>query len=178
MKYIKLNHAVVGATWNGDEGLWHVRVRTPEGTEIEDTCNILINGGGILKYVALYKPCLRSGPVSVLIRSTLLLVTGSGQTWKASIPSRGSSNTAHIMTNPSISPENGSRSSALAAVGFSVSRPSRPWSKSFIRGCAHQHGSLPGLPSDSLARMAQTLSVSKSLRVLFQYTTFRTDLCG
>ena len=52
MRYIKLSHAVVGATWNEEEGLWHVRVRTPDGTEIEDTCNVLVNGGGVLKSVA------------------------------------------------------------------------------------------------------------------------------
>ncbi|KAJ5964122.1 uncharacterized protein N7479_003998 [Penicillium vulpinum] len=47
-KYMKLSHTVVGANWNEEEGLWHVKIRTPEGTEIEDTCNILVNGGGVL----------------------------------------------------------------------------------------------------------------------------------
>lgn len=48
-KYIKTNHTVTGASWNEDEGLWHVKIRDLEGNEIQDTCNVLINGGGILK---------------------------------------------------------------------------------------------------------------------------------
>ena len=48
---MKLSHIVLGALWNEEEGLWHVRVQTPDGTEFEDTCEILINGGGHLKQV-------------------------------------------------------------------------------------------------------------------------------
>jgi cation diffusion facilitator CzcD-associated flavoprotein CzcO len=48
-KYIKLNHRVTGAYWNEDEGLWHVKIQPDDGEEFEDTCNVLINGGGVLK---------------------------------------------------------------------------------------------------------------------------------
>ena len=53
MKYIKLSHEVVGAHWDDEEGLWHVKIRNDKGEVIEDSCNVLINGGGILKYVSL-----------------------------------------------------------------------------------------------------------------------------
>lgn len=46
---MKLSHTVLSANWNEDEGLWHVLVRTANGTEFEDTCNVLINGSGHLK---------------------------------------------------------------------------------------------------------------------------------
>ncbi|KIW99944.1 uncharacterized protein Z518_10872 [Rhinocladiella mackenziei CBS 650.93] len=48
IKYIKLQHTVTGASWNSEEGLWEVHVRRPDGTEFQDTCNVLVNGGGIL----------------------------------------------------------------------------------------------------------------------------------
>ncbi|OAG37868.1 hypothetical protein AYO21_07974 [Fonsecaea monophora] len=47
-KYIKLNHEVIGAEWNEEEGLWHVSVRDANGQVFEDTCNVLLNGTGIL----------------------------------------------------------------------------------------------------------------------------------
>jgi cation diffusion facilitator CzcD-associated flavoprotein CzcO len=51
LKYVKLRHEIIGAFWNEEEGLWHVQVRRIEtGEEFEDTAEILINGGGILKY--------------------------------------------------------------------------------------------------------------------------------
>jgi cation diffusion facilitator CzcD-associated flavoprotein CzcO len=48
-KYMKLSHTVTGAYWSDDEGLWHVQITGPDGTKFEDTCNLLVNGGGILK---------------------------------------------------------------------------------------------------------------------------------
>ncbi|EXJ55336.1 hypothetical protein A1O7_08263 [Cladophialophora yegresii CBS 114405] len=48
MKYVKLEHAVVGAYWQPEAGEWEVRVRRPDGTEFVDRCNVLVNGGGIL----------------------------------------------------------------------------------------------------------------------------------
>ncbi|OAL38299.1 hypothetical protein AYO20_02358 [Fonsecaea nubica] len=49
MKYIKLRHKVVAAKWHQEDGLWHVRVQDEEhGTEFNDTCHVLVNGGGIL----------------------------------------------------------------------------------------------------------------------------------
>lgn len=50
-QYIKLNHKIVGAYWNEEEALWHVQVQKLDGTVFEDTCNVLINGGGVLKQV-------------------------------------------------------------------------------------------------------------------------------
>jgi glycerol-3-phosphate dehydrogenase len=51
---VKLRHEIIGAFWNEEEGLWHVKVRRIETSEeFEDTAEILINGGGILKYVFL-----------------------------------------------------------------------------------------------------------------------------
>lgn len=49
---MKLEHTVTGAYWQPGEGVWEVHVRRPDGTEFVDRCNVLVNGGGILKYVA------------------------------------------------------------------------------------------------------------------------------
>lgn len=49
MKYIKLQHKIVSATWNNEQGVWEVRVQKPDGSEFTDTCHVLINGGGVLK---------------------------------------------------------------------------------------------------------------------------------
>jgi len=49
MKYIKLEHAIAGAYWNSEEGLWEVKVKDADGHEFVDKCHVLINGGGILK---------------------------------------------------------------------------------------------------------------------------------
>ncbi|KAK5274800.1 hypothetical protein LTR99_004490 [Exophiala xenobiotica] len=48
MRYVKLQHSVVGAYWKAEESIWEVHVRRPDGTEFVDTCNVLVNGGGIL----------------------------------------------------------------------------------------------------------------------------------
>lgn len=49
-KYMKLNHQVIGADWNDDEGLWYVKVRDLlSDTVFIDKGEILINGGGVLK---------------------------------------------------------------------------------------------------------------------------------
>ncbi|KAK5059907.1 hypothetical protein LTR84_009790 [Exophiala bonariae] len=48
MKYIKLQHKIVSATWNNEQGVWEVRVQSPDGSEFTDTCHVLINGGGVL----------------------------------------------------------------------------------------------------------------------------------
>ncbi|KAH0836225.1 putative sterigmatocystin biosynthesis monooxygenase stcW [Fonsecaea pedrosoi] len=41
------NSKVTSAIWNEDEGLWHVTVQQGDKT-IQDTCQILINGSGVL----------------------------------------------------------------------------------------------------------------------------------
>lgn len=51
IKYVKLQHTVTGAFWDAERGLWEVHIRRPDGTEFKDTCNVLVNGSGILKYV-------------------------------------------------------------------------------------------------------------------------------
>ncbi|EXJ74840.1 uncharacterized protein A1O5_01536 [Cladophialophora psammophila CBS 110553] len=48
IKYVKLEHTVTGAYWQPEQGVWEVHVRRPDGTEFVDTCNVLVNGGGIL----------------------------------------------------------------------------------------------------------------------------------
>jgi cation diffusion facilitator CzcD-associated flavoprotein CzcO len=49
---MKFNHKVVAANWEEDNGTWHVRIQDERGNEFEDTCDVLINGGGHLKYVS------------------------------------------------------------------------------------------------------------------------------
>ncbi|KAJ9157859.1 FAD/NAD-P-binding domain-containing protein [Pleurostoma richardsiae] len=48
MRFIKLNHSVKGADWSEDEGKWHITVEGPGGGAIQDTCDVFLNGGGIL----------------------------------------------------------------------------------------------------------------------------------
>ncbi|OQV05521.1 hypothetical protein CLAIMM_10248 [Cladophialophora immunda] len=48
-KYMRLNHEVVGASWDEDQGTWKVRVKNLKTNEvIVDQAEILINGGGVL----------------------------------------------------------------------------------------------------------------------------------
>jgi cation diffusion facilitator CzcD-associated flavoprotein CzcO len=49
-KYIKLRHEVVHAQWDEDLGKWTVKVQNlADGTEFEDSAEILINASGIFK---------------------------------------------------------------------------------------------------------------------------------
>ncbi|KAL1865924.1 hypothetical protein VTK73DRAFT_5008 [Phialemonium thermophilum] len=48
MRFIKLSHSVSGAEWSDEEGKWTITVRGPDGEIIEDSCDIFLNGGGIL----------------------------------------------------------------------------------------------------------------------------------
>lgn len=49
-KYMKLNHEVVGASWDDEKGVWEVSVRDVlSGRTFVDTAEILINGSGVLK---------------------------------------------------------------------------------------------------------------------------------
>jgi cation diffusion facilitator CzcD-associated flavoprotein CzcO len=52
---MKFSHTVTGAQWNDEEGLWYVKVMDPNGIVFEDTCNLLFNGSGILKYVEIFE---------------------------------------------------------------------------------------------------------------------------
>ncbi|KAF7555614.1 hypothetical protein G7046_g6521 [Stylonectria norvegica] len=49
-KYIKLNHTVVGAVWNEEEQLWHVRIQKGDNPNdiFEETCNLFVNASGVL----------------------------------------------------------------------------------------------------------------------------------
>lgn len=46
--FVVLNTAVVGATWDQLSGKWEVELQRKDGTTITDTCNVLINGSGVL----------------------------------------------------------------------------------------------------------------------------------
>ncbi|KIW83605.1 hypothetical protein Z517_02851 [Fonsecaea pedrosoi CBS 271.37] len=48
-KYCKMQHQVIGATWDDDRGVYIVKVKDlASGKETIDYCNILVNAGGIL----------------------------------------------------------------------------------------------------------------------------------
>lgn len=48
---MKLNHEVVGATWDDEKGVWQVMVKDlVRGVTFLDTAEVLINGMGVLKY--------------------------------------------------------------------------------------------------------------------------------
>lgn len=49
LKYMKFEHRVTAAYWDEDRGKWDVHVQGPNGDEFVDTCDVLINGGGVLK---------------------------------------------------------------------------------------------------------------------------------
>lgn len=52
-KYIRLDHRVVGTTWDEDSEQWHVKIQRGDNSEnvFEDRCHILVNASGVLKWV-------------------------------------------------------------------------------------------------------------------------------
>ncbi len=51
---IKVLHKVTSAIWNEEKGVWDLKIRNLEtGQEFADYANFLLNGSGILKYVAI-----------------------------------------------------------------------------------------------------------------------------
>ncbi|CAK7237721.1 hypothetical protein SBRCBS47491_010100 [Sporothrix bragantina] len=48
MKYIRLQHTVTGAEWLEEEGKWHITATGPNGQTVEETCDVFVNGGGVL----------------------------------------------------------------------------------------------------------------------------------
>jgi hypothetical protein len=49
---MKLNHEVIGASWNDNDALWEVQVRNLKTKDVfVDRAEIFINGGGVLKYL-------------------------------------------------------------------------------------------------------------------------------
>lgn len=52
MKYMKLSHEIVGAYWDDEKGMWDIKIKNIiTGVTFTDTCDVFINGGGILKCV-------------------------------------------------------------------------------------------------------------------------------
>jgi hypothetical protein len=49
-KYVKFEHRVLSAHW-AETGVWHLKVRQPDGTVIDDFAHVLINATGSLKCV-------------------------------------------------------------------------------------------------------------------------------
>lgn len=48
-EYIKVNHRVVGAVWDDRKSLWNIRIENSTTGEIlDDSCDFLLNAGGIL----------------------------------------------------------------------------------------------------------------------------------
>lgn len=48
-KYVKFKTTVQSATWDEEAGLWRLQLIGPDGSAFEDTCNVLVNGSGVLK---------------------------------------------------------------------------------------------------------------------------------
>lgn len=50
-KYIRLQHKIVGATWNEKDQQWHVKVQRGDNPEdvFEDKGHVLVNASGVLK---------------------------------------------------------------------------------------------------------------------------------
>jgi cation diffusion facilitator CzcD-associated flavoprotein CzcO len=47
-RFIKLEHEVTNCRWDGNQGKWHVHVKKPDGSVIEDTSDVLISARGLL----------------------------------------------------------------------------------------------------------------------------------
>ena len=47
---MKLNHEIIGAEWDEDGGVWHVKVKNIQTNSVfVDQAQVIINGGGVLK---------------------------------------------------------------------------------------------------------------------------------
>jgi len=49
-KYIKFNTRVERAVWDEEGGVWKLTLIGADGTRFEDSCEVLANGSGVLKY--------------------------------------------------------------------------------------------------------------------------------
>lgn len=47
-RFIKLQHRVVDAVWNQEEGKWHVKVEKPDGSNFEDIGDVIVSARGNL----------------------------------------------------------------------------------------------------------------------------------
>ncbi|KAH8662541.1 cyclohexanone monooxygenase [Xylariales sp. PMI_506] len=98
-KYIKFRHAVTRATWVEDDGIWNLEISNLDtGETIQDTCHVLINGGGVLnkwKWPDIAGIHSFSGDLvhtatwtsSDIVRGKTVAVVGSGSSGVQIIPS-------------------------------------------------------------------------------------------
>ena len=47
-RFIKLQHKVIEATWNQQDGKWHVKIEKPDGEIFEDTSDVVVSARGNL----------------------------------------------------------------------------------------------------------------------------------
>lgn len=50
-KYVRFNTAVRSATWDDADGVWRLVIERKDGTTFEDSCEVLANCSGVLKWV-------------------------------------------------------------------------------------------------------------------------------
>ncbi|ETS84129.1 hypothetical protein PFICI_02154 [Pestalotiopsis fici W106-1] len=100
MRYIKLSHRVVGAFWNEEEKMWHVKIQRGDDPNdvIEDKAHVFINATGVLnkwKWPAIKGRELFQGPMlhsanwdySVDLKGKKVGVIGSGSSAVQIVPS-------------------------------------------------------------------------------------------
>ncbi len=59
-KYVKFNTKVETAKWDDEDGVWRLEIMGPDGKRFEDSCEILVNGSGVLKSVYIFDSDLLS----------------------------------------------------------------------------------------------------------------------
>ncbi|KAK6386122.1 hypothetical protein LTS17_001696 [Exophiala oligosperma] len=47
-KYVQLNTEVMSAAWDEQNGLWNVHIQRKDGSTFVDTCNVIVNGAGVV----------------------------------------------------------------------------------------------------------------------------------
>lgn len=53
LKYIKLRHRIDHAEWNDETSKWRIKITNlADNSTREEECDVFVNGGGILKYLA------------------------------------------------------------------------------------------------------------------------------
>ncbi|KAJ4354700.1 uncharacterized protein N0V89_006437 [Didymosphaeria variabile] len=100
MRYIKLSHRVVGAFWNEEEKMWHVKIQRGDDPNdvFEDKAHVFINATGVLnkwKWPAIKGRELFQGPMlhsanwdySIDLKGKKVGVIGSGSSAVQIVPS-------------------------------------------------------------------------------------------
>lgn len=100
MRYIKLSHRVVGAVWNEEDKMWHVKIQRGDDPNdiVEDKAHVFINATGVLnkwkwpdiKGRELFKgPMLHSAnwDYSIDLKGKKVGVIGSGSSAVQIVPS-------------------------------------------------------------------------------------------